>query len=112
VPLTAETRNLIDRSMLERFKPGSILVNTARGQLVDPGALASALRSGRLAAAALDVYPEEPRIPPELRELENVVLAPHIGSATERARNGMAQLVAENVIAVLEGRGPITPVTR
>jgi lactate dehydrogenase-like 2-hydroxyacid dehydrogenase len=100
----------VDRSALARFKPGAILVNTARGGLVDAAALAEALREGRLAAAALDVYEGEPEVPSELIALENVVLAPHIGSATERARNGMARLVAENVTAVLEGREPVTPV--
>jgi glyoxylate reductase len=109
-PLTARTRHLVDAALLERFKPGSILVNTARGGLVDQGSLAAALRSGPLAAAALDVYENEPEVPVELLELENVVLAPHIGSATSDARNGMARLVAENVISVLEGCGPVTPV--
>ena len=94
----------------KRFKDGSILVNTSRGGLVDTSALIAALRSGRLAAAGLDVYENEPQVPAELVEMENVVLAPHIGSATETARNGMARLVAENVIAVLEGGKPITPV--
>jgi glyoxylate reductase len=110
VPLTDETRHLVDTALLARFKPGSILVNSARGALIDHGALASALRSGPLAAAALDVYENEPEVPAELLELENVVLAPHIGSATSKARDGMAELVADNVIAVLEGREPVTPV--
>jgi glyoxylate reductase len=109
-PLTPDTRHLIDAALLARFKPGSILVNTSRGGLVDQVALASALRSGPLAAAALDVYENEPEVPAELLELENVVLAPHIGSATADARNGMARLVADNVISVLEGRPPVTPV--
>jgi glyoxylate reductase len=109
-PLTSDTRHLVDRGLLARFKRGSILVNTSRGGLVDQAALAQALHSGALAAAALDVYENEPEVPRELLELENVVLAPHIGSATSEARNGMARLVAENVISVLEGRAPITPV--
>jgi glyoxylate reductase len=112
LPLTTETRRMVDARMLDRFKPGSIFVNTARGGLVDTAALTHALESGRLAAAALDVYEAEPDIPAELRELENVVLAPHIGSATTRARDAMARLVAENVIAVLDGREPPTAVTR
>jgi glyoxylate reductase len=111
LPLGPDTHHLIDAEALERFKPGSILVNTSRGGLVDTGALIAALRSGRLAAAGLDVYETEPDVPDELKALDNVVLAPHIGSATDRARNGMAKLVAENVIAVLEGRPAITPVT-
>jgi glyoxylate reductase len=110
VPLSPETRQLVDSELLARFKPGSILVNTARGGLVDSEALVRALREGPLAAAGLDVYEHEPALPPELIELDNVVLAPHIGSATRSARDGMARLVAENVIAVLEGRQPPTPV--
>jgi glyoxylate reductase len=109
-PLTPETRHLIDRAALERMKPGAILVNTARGGLVDASALAEALRAGRLAGAGLDVYEQEPQVPAELVELEQVVLAPHLGSATATARDGMARLVADNVIAVLEGREPVTPV--
>jgi len=110
VPLSPETRHLIDEAALRRMKPGAVLVNTARGGLVDSAALARALREGRLFAAGLDVYEHEPLVPAELLELEHVVLAPHIGSATTTARDGMARLAAENVIAVLEGRAPITPV--
>jgi glyoxylate reductase len=110
VPLTTETRHLIDDRALERMKPGAILVNTSRGGLVDSAALARALEEGRLAGAGLDVYEHEPQVPPELIRLERVVLAPHIGSATATARDGMALLVADNVIAVLEGRKPLTPV--
>jgi glyoxylate reductase len=110
LPLTEDTRHLVGARLLARFKPGSIFVNTARGGLVDTQALVQALRRGPLAAAGLDVYEHEPELPRELIELENVVLAPHIGSATRSAREGMARLVAENVIAVLEGRKPPTPV--
>jgi glyoxylate reductase len=109
-PLRPETRHLIDEQALRRMKPGAVLVNTSRGGLVDSAALAAALREGRLFAAGLDVYEDEPDVPAELRELENVVLAPHIGSATTAARDGMARLAAQNVVAVLEGRDPITPV--
>jgi glyoxylate reductase len=109
-PLTDETSHLVNADLLARFKPGSILVNTARGGLVDTAALVRALRDGPLAAAGLDVYEHEPDVPSELLELENVVLLPHLGSATRTAREGMATLVADNVIAVLEGRDPITPV--
>jgi glyoxylate reductase len=111
-PSTPETRHLVDAALLERFRPGSVLVNTARGPLVDERALVAALRRGRPAAAGLDVYEQEPRIDPELLELDNVVLLPHVGSATAAARNGMARLVAENVIAVLAGKPPVTPVFR
>jgi len=110
VPLSPQTHHLIDAQALQRMKPGAILVNTSRGGLVDAAALARALREERLGGAGLDVYEEEPQVPPELMELERVVLAPHVGSATAAARDGMAQLVAENVIAVLEARAPLTPV--
>jgi glyoxylate reductase len=102
---------MIDADVLARFKQGSILVNTARGGLVDTTALVAALRRGRLSAAALDVFENEPEVPAELVALDNVVLAPHIGSATKTARDGMARLAAKNVIAVLDGDPPLTPVT-
>jgi glyoxylate reductase len=111
-PQTPETRHLVDEALLERFKPGAVLVNTSRGPLVDTDALAAALRSGRLGAAGLDVFEREPDVEPELLRLENVVLLPHMGSATGTARDGMARLVAENVIAVLAGEAPLTPVLR
>ena len=106
VPLTPQTRHLIDANALARMKPGAILVNTSRGAVVDTTALIDALRSGTPAAAGLDVYEDEPHVPAELRELPNTVLLPHIGSATAATRNAMARLCAENVIAVIEGREP------
>jgi glyoxylate reductase len=106
VPLTEHTRHLIDAAALAMMRPGAILVNTSRGAVVDTGALVDALRSGRLAAAGLDVYEHEPEVPAELRELPNTVLLPHIGSATPATRDAMARLCAENVIAVIEGREP------
>jgi lactate dehydrogenase-like 2-hydroxyacid dehydrogenase len=109
-PLTRDSRHVIDGPALSRMKPGAVLVNTSRGGLVDSAALAAALAHGRLFAAGLDVYELEPQVPPELTGLDNVVLLPHIGSATREAREGMARLAAENVIAVLEGRAPLTPV--
>ena len=109
-PLGPETRHLIDDAALDRMKQGAVLVNTSRGGLVDSAALARALADGRLFAAGLDVYDHEPDVPHELLALENVVLTPHMGSATSRARDGMAELVARNVIAVLAGRAPLTPV--
>jgi glyoxylate reductase len=110
VNLSPSTRHLIDAGRLGRMKAGAILVNTCRGGVVDTAALIEALSSGRLGGAGLDVYEDEPRVPAELRSLPNTVLVPHIGSATRMARDAMARLCAENVIAVLEGREPPTPV--
>ena len=110
VPLTRETRHLIGPRELAVIRRGAILVNTSRGAVVDTGALIDALRSGRLAAAGLDVYEDEPDVPAALRELPNTVLLPHIGSATVTARDAMARLCAENIIAVMEGREPPAPV--
>jgi glyoxylate reductase len=109
-PLTPETRHRLDAAALARMKPGSYLVNTARGALVDEAALVRALREGPLAGAGLDVHEHEPEITPGLLELPNVVLLPHIGSATRRTRERMATLAARNVRAVLSGEAPLTPV--
>ncbi|GAB6877569.1 2-hydroxyacid dehydrogenase [Thermaerobacter litoralis] len=111
VPLTAETRHLIDGRRLALMKPGAILVNTARGGVVDEAALVEALRRGRPAMAGLDVYDREP-VPPDhpLLQLPNVIALPHVGSATGRARWRMARLAAENCAAVLQGRRPPHPV--
>jgi glyoxylate reductase len=110
VPATPETARMVNAERLGRMKPTAILVNTARGALVDEAALAVALRKGRIGAAGLDVYAREPAVPRELLDAPRCVLLPHIGSATNRARDGMATLVAENVIAALEGREPPTRV--
>jgi len=109
-PLTEDTRHIVDADALRRIKPGSYLINTARGPLVDEAALVDALREGRLAGAGLDVFENEPRIHPDLPDLDTVVLLPHIGSATRETRTGMAMLAARNVHAVLSGRPPLTPV--
>jgi glyoxylate reductase len=109
-PLTPATRHLLDRDALRRMKPGSVLVNTARGPLVDEAALVEALREGPLAGAGLDVYEREPEVHPGLLEMDNVVLLPHVGSATRETRTRMATLAAENVRAVLSGSAPLTPV--
>jgi glyoxylate reductase len=105
VPGTPETVGLIGRNELRAMNRTAVLVNTARGSLVDSSALAAALRDGEIAAAGLDVYESEPRVPSELLEAPRCVLLPHIGSATTRARDGMAR-VAENVLAVLGGSEP------
>ena len=110
LPLTPETRGLIGEAELARMPDPSVLVNTGRGELVDPGALAAALERGPVAAAGLDVYPDEPEIPEVLREREDCFVLPHLGSATRRAREGMWELCAENVRRVLEGGDPLTPV--
>ena len=109
-PLTAETRGLISAERLALMKPEAILVNTARGPVVDEAALAAALREGTIAAAALDVYEHEPRVHPDLFALENVVLAPHLGSATVETREAMATLAARNALAAVAGAPPPTPV--
>jgi glyoxylate reductase len=110
VAFTEGARHLINAQTLALMKPGSILVNTSRGGVVDTQALIAALRSGRPAAAGLDVFEGEPDVPLELRELPNTVLLPHVGSATESTRDAMARLVADNVVAVLDGGDPLTPV--
>jgi glyoxylate reductase len=109
-PLTDETHHLIGPKELGRMKPTAVLVNTSRGPVVDEAALADALAAGRIFAAGLDVYEEEPKVHPKLLELENVVLAPHIGSASIETRDRMAALAAENLAAVLRGEDPKTPV--
>jgi len=110
-PLTDETRHLVGEKELEGMKDTSVLVNTSRGPVVNEAALAEALAEGRIFAAGLDVYEEEPKVHPGLLELENVVLAPHIGSASIETRDKMAALAAENLVAVLRGEEPKTPVT-
>lgn len=111
-PLTEETRRLFGARRLRQMKVGSVLVNTARGPIVDEEALAHALEHGPLAAAGLDVFEDEPRVHPALLERPNVVLAPHIGSADRPTREAMAGMAVENVLAVLGGRQALTPVPR
>jgi glyoxylate reductase len=105
-PLTPETRHVVNARTLARMKPTGIVVNTARGGCVDESALIEALTAGRLFAAGLDVYANEPEIDPRLVACPRVVLAPHIGSATTETRTQMAQLCADAVIAILTGRRP------
>ncbi|MBX3144806.1 MAG: D-glycerate dehydrogenase [Trueperaceae bacterium] len=105
-PLTPSTRGLIGAEALARMKPTAVLVNTARGGIVDDGALAEALRSFRLWGAGLDVFEGEPRVNPALLGLPNVVLAPHAGSATIQARSAMARLCVQAVLDVMAGATP------
>jgi glyoxylate reductase len=106
VPLKPETRGLISRERLRRMRPKAVLVNIARGEVVDEGALAQALSEGRIFGAGLDVFEKEPQVHPALREAGSAVLVPHIGSATGDAREAMGRLATENLLAVLEGREP------
>jgi glyoxylate reductase len=110
VPLTDETRHLIDKPAFARMKRSAYLINTARGPVIDEAALAWALQQHLIAGAALDVYEHEPTIHPDLLTLENALLVPHLGSGTTETRTAMADLAVENVIAVLNGQTPVTPV--
>jgi glyoxylate reductase len=111
VPLTTDTDRLIDARRLALMRDGTCLVNTARGEVVDEDALVAELVSGRL-QAGLDVFADEPRVPPQLLDLPNVVLTPHLGSATRRAREAMTRLAVDNLLAVERGDPPLTPVAR
>ena len=106
VPLTPETHHLVGARELSMLKPTAFLINAARGKCVDEAALVEALQSKRLAGAGLDVFEHEPHVHPELLSLPNVVLAPHVGSATAQTRLAMAMLAVENLVAGLEGRRP------
>ena len=110
-PLTPQTRHLIDDAALARMKPTALLVNTARGPVVDTDALVRALQEGRIAGAGLDVFEDEPQVDPRLVDLEQVVLTPHLGSAGDRTRSAMCRLAVRNVAEVLAGRPPLTPVS-
>ena len=110
VPLTAETRGMISRERLSRMKPTAVLVNIARGEVVEEEALAAALSAGRLFAAGLDVYEREPVVHPALLSAPSAVLLPHLGSATGETREAMGRLATENLLAVLDGRDPPCPV--
>jgi lactate dehydrogenase-like 2-hydroxyacid dehydrogenase len=110
VPLSPQTKHLIDKRALARMKRSAFLINTARGPVVDEEALAWALEQHLIAGAALDDYEHEPAVHPGLLGLDNVVLVPHLGSATTETRTAMASLAADNVLAVLSGRPALTPV--
>jgi glyoxylate reductase len=108
-PLTPETEGLVDARRLALLREGGCLVNTARGEIVDEGALVAELVSGRI-SAGLDVFAHEPSVPRELLDLPNVVLTPHIGSATRQTREAMTRLVVDNLLAVERDEPPLTPV--
>jgi glyoxylate reductase len=110
-PYSADTHHLIGPEQFEQMRSSAYLVNTARGPIVDEAALVRALRSGEIAGAGLDVYEHEPQLAPGLADLDNVVLIPHLGSATIETRAAMATLAARNTVAVLSGQPPLTPVT-
>ncbi len=110
MPLTDETYHMIGEKELALMKETAILINTARGSVVDQEALIKALQQNKIYGAGLDVFEDEPNVPKELIELDNVVMLPHIGSSTTETRNKMAELVAHNIINILEGKDPITPV--
>jgi glyoxylate reductase len=110
VPLSPQTRHLIDRTALSRMKRSAYLINTSRGPVVDEEGLAWALREGIIKGAGLDVYEDEPNVHPALLAQENVVLVPHMASATAETRAAMYDLVARNVVNVLTGKPPVTPI--
>jgi lactate dehydrogenase-like 2-hydroxyacid dehydrogenase len=110
VPGGAETRNMINAEVLEALGPNGILINVARGSVVDEPALVKALQDKKIRAAGLDVFVHEPKVPKELIEMENVVLFPHLGSASVYTRNQMDLLVIDNLLSWAAGKGPLTPV--
>lgn len=112
VPLLDSTRHLINAEKLRMMKPTAYLVNTSRGPVVDEGSLREALKTGVIAGAALDVGETEPKWAEGMAELENVVLTPHIASATVESRSAMGELAAKNIIAVLSGQPPLTPIKK
>jgi lactate dehydrogenase-like 2-hydroxyacid dehydrogenase len=109
-PGGAGTRHLIDAEVLKALGPEGVLINVARGSVVDEQALIEALRSGTILTAGLDVYENEPSVPQELIDMEHVVLVPHIASASVHTRKAMGKLVADNLVSWFAGKGPLTPV--
>jgi lactate dehydrogenase-like 2-hydroxyacid dehydrogenase len=109
-PGGAATKHLVDAEVLKALGPEGVLINVARGSVVDQQALIEALRSGTILSAGLDVYEDEPNVPQELIAMEHVVLLPHIGSASVHTRNAMGKLVADNLVSWVQGKGPLTPV--
>ena len=110
VPLSPQTKHLVDRKAFSRMKRSAYFINTSRGAVVDEEGLAWALREGIIKGAGLDVYEDEPKVHPGLLALDNVVLVPHMASATAETRAAMYDLVARNVVNVLSGKPPVTPI--
>lgn len=110
IPGGAATKHMIDAAVLKALGPEGILINVARGSVVDERALIEALRSGTILSAGLDVFEDEPRVPQELIEMDHIVLLPHVGSATVHTRSAMGKLVADNLVSWFTGKGPMTPV--
>ncbi|WP_237751530.1 2-hydroxyacid dehydrogenase [Sphingobium sp. DC-2] len=110
VPGGAATRHLVDMQVLNALGPQGVLINVARGSVMDEAALVEALEEGRILAAGLDVYQDEPNVPARLLAMDQLVLLPHVGSATVHTRNAMARLVADNLLSWFGGKGPLTPV--
>jgi lactate dehydrogenase-like 2-hydroxyacid dehydrogenase len=110
IPGGNETRHLVNAEVLQALGPNGILINVARGSVVDEPALMAALRDKTILTAGLDVFEDEPRVPQELIDMEHVVLLPHVGSASVHTRNAMGQLVVDNLVSWFSGKGPLTPV--
>lgn len=110
IPGGAETNNLVDAGVLEALGSNGVLINVARGTVVDEKALIKALQDGTILSAGLDVFADEPHVPQELIDMEHVVLLPHVGSASVHTRNAMGQLVVDNISSWFAGKGPLTPV--
>lgn len=104
------TRHIVNREVLEALGANGILINVARGTVVDEAALLAALQSRTILAAGLDVFEDEPNVPEAFFALDNVVLLPHVGSATHYTRAAMGQLVVDNILSFMDGNGPLTPV--
>ncbi len=110
IPGGAATKHIVNADVLKALGPNGILINVARGSVVDERALIEALRSKTILSAGLDVFEDEPRVPQELIDMDHIVLLPHLGSASVYTRNAMGQLVVDNLISWLSGKGPVTPV--
>jgi len=110
VPLLPTTRHLVNADLLRKMKPTAYLINTSRGPIVDEHALAEALRDKVIKGAALDVFENEPAMDPMLKDLDNVIVTPHIASATEETRQRMGEVAAKNILAVLKNKAPANPV--